>query len=909
MIPPTASQRQAGFDKIDEDLSFLMSALGDVLHSLGRENLAHHLPWNEGIPAHPSLCGEMPLPDGTGQGFSIAFQLLNLVEENAAGFFRAQREATRGLTAERGLWAATLQKLKSDGATEEEIGRILASVRVEPVLTAHPTEAKRLPVLEQHRLLYQLLARINAANGIPARTRLREEVMTVLERLWRTGETHLRRPTVADERRNLLYYLTRVFPTVLRDLDARLAEALDALGFDARRMLTSYGFPRLSFGTWVGGDRDGHPFVTAEVTSETFAELRAGAQGVLLEKLLALQEVLTLSPEEQAPPAFLFERFGPLPEERDSREPWRWFVQVIIERLGTQSAAHPAYGSPEELIADLEILAKGLESIGAERLAWRDVCPVRRVVEVFGFHLARLDIRQNSRFHRLALGQILDAAGLPGRAFAHEWTPEERREFLERELYSSRPFLPPGQSPDGEEARTVLACYAVVAEEIRKHGWAGLGSFIVSMTTGPEDLFTVFLLAREAGLCRYSNGVLACALPVVPLFETLDDLRAAEAILATTLDHPATQATLEWQKEREHSERPLQQVMVGYSDSCKDAGILASAWGLHQAQRDLAALAGRRGLEICFFHGRGGTVSRGAGPTHRFLEALPEGSLGGALRVTEQGETVAQKFANLETACFNLELLLAGVAGAWSKSRQTTPAPQAHEHFFPLMDALAEKSQETYRAFLRRPGFLEFYRQATPIDALELCQIGSRPARRTGAASLEDLRAIPWVFSWNQCRFYLPGWYGVGTALMSLAPDERHELARILPQWPFANYALTNIEASVASSEANLMALYAGLVQNPSLREEFLQLALDERQRTLAALEEIYGAPLEERRPRLAKTLTLRAEALRTLHIEQVRLLRQWRTAREADTERADELRPLLTLSIHAIASGLRTTG
>jgi phosphoenolpyruvate carboxylase len=747
------------------------------------------------------------------------------------------------------------------------------------------------------------------------RERLRRDLRAALERLWRTGETHLRRPKISDERRNLLYYLTEVFPRALPGLDARLEEALDRAGWSARPLWDSLRVPQLRFGTWVGGDRDGHPFVTAEVTAESLRELRQGAFKVLLHKLEKLRQIMTISGTLQPPPASLLARFGCPADDAPDPEPWRHFVERIIERLQrtAEESVLPAegYASPADLQEDLAALVAGLQEVGAKRLARRDVRPIQRAVDVFGFHLAALDIRQNSRFHRLALGQLMDAAGLPGQAFAHEWDEDQRRAFLEEELRSPRPFLPPGQQNAGEESAAVLACYRVLVDHLQKHGPAGLGSLIVSMTTGVSDLLTVYVLAREAGLCRLTEDGLACALAVVPLFETLADLEACPRILGEFLDHPVTRASLLWQKTSREPSRPLeQQVMVGYSDSCKDAGILASQWGLHRAQKQLSRLGAARDLSICFFHGRGGTVSRGAGPTHRFLEALPHGALGGSIRLTEQGETVAQKFANLETATFNLELLLAGVAKTTWAHRQATGATSlSEEEGTPLMIRLAAISQEHYRKFLHDPDFMTFYRQATPIDALEHCQIGSRPARRTGAATLEDLRAIPWVFSWNQSRFYLPGWFGVGSALSACSDEEIALLTRLVREWPFANYAFTNIEASVASSDAELMSLYSQLVLEKEVREKFLGQALEERERTTAGLEKLYGAPFAVRRPRMAKTLALRAEALRILHEQQVDLLRRWRLARAGESAEAQSLMPALTLSVNAIASGLRTTG
>jgi len=399
-------------------------------------------------------------------------------------------------------------------------------------------------------------------------------------------------------------------------------------------------------------------------------------------------------------------------------------------------------------------------------------------------------------------------------------------------------------------------------------------------------------------------------LPVVPLFETLDDLEAAPAILGAFLEEPMTRRSLDflawnWGRER----LPVsQQVMVGYSDSNKDSGIFASQWGLQNAQSRLARLGRAAGVRIKFFHGRGGTVSRGAGPTHRFLEALPDHSLCGEIRLTEQGETIAQKFGNIVTAAYNLELLVAGVS-ATTIEHELNPPPQQSPHA-PLLERLSRSSQRRYRELLDAEGFLTFYRQATPIDALEHSSIGSRPSRRTGQPSLADLRAIPWVFSWSQARFYVPGWFGAGSGLKELSEAELAEIRGRIRTWPFLYYFLTNIESSIASTDPDLMRAYAGLVEDPSIRARFLKIIFDEWNLTREMLEKLRGAPMADRRPRMLKTLGLRAEALRVLHLQEIHLLKKWRGLKNAGDEAgADAMLPDLLLSINAIASGLRTTG
>ncbi|MCE9611091.1 MAG: phosphoenolpyruvate carboxylase [Chthoniobacter sp.] len=912
-----------GFEKIDRDLRFLVECLGEVLTELGLGPLAQHLPWfGPGAKAEDAEA----LPPQLGLVYSIAFQLLNMVEENTAAAMRSLRETSEGLTAERGLWGDQLRRLKAAGFTPEEIADAFRHVRVEPVLTAHPTEAKRLAVLEQHRALFALIDARESGSPTPsAQTLLREQTKAALERLWRTGEILLEKPSLADERRNVLHYLRDVFPAVLPELDARLRLAWQDAGFDPA-LLHGATLPAVRFGTWVGGDRDGHPGVTAEVTAETLERLRANALVLLHRQLSALVGKLSLSAWMQPPPTALVELREKIAASlgdtgrailaQNAGEPWRQFGELLLARLPVEIAPHQLaqiragsglYQHAEELAADLRALHDSLTAVGATRLAESDVAPVLRALDVFGFHIAQLDIRQNSAFHAKALTQLMGAAGIDGSQW-EDWSETERLRFLEKELQSPRPFLH-GSVSAGPEADAVLGCYRVLAAHIARCGADGIGALIVSMTRRLSDLLVVYVLAREAGLTRMLREGLVCMLPVVPLFETLSDLEAGPAILQSFLDEPMTRRSLDflaWNWGRE--KRPLsQQVMVGYSDSNKDSGIFASQWGLQKAQSRLAQLGRDAGVRIRFFHGRGGTVSRGAGPTHRFLEALPPGSLGGDIRLTEQGETIAQKFGNLPTATFNLELLVAGVTGTTLRHERAGIGLPA---LAPVLEKLLHSSQQAYRRLLDTPDFLTFYRQATPIDALEHSRIGSRPARRTGQPSLADLRAIPWVFSWSQARFYVPGWFGAGSGLSALNDDELAALAGQMRAWPFLHYVLTNIESSIASSDLELMHAYAGLVGDEALRARFMALILAEWRLTKTMLEKLRGVPMTERRPRMLKTLQLRAEALRVLHLQEIAMLRRWRALRAAGDEPAAEaLLPDLLLSINAIASGLRTTG
>jgi phosphoenolpyruvate carboxylase len=899
-----------GFEKIHEDLSFLMHCFREVLEELGETELAQSLPWISEVKVSSE-----PNPR-LSQVYSIAFQLLNMVEENVAAQVRRSRESDLGLASEPGLWADQLEKVKAAGFSASQIAAQLPSIRVEPVLTAHPTEAKRLAVLDQHRALYYLLVqRENQMYTPHEQIAIRDEIKVTLERLWRTGEVHRTKPIVAEERRNVVHYLRDVFPIVLRDVDLRLRQSWTEAGFESDAFDSPDQFPRIRFGTWVGGDRDGHPLVTAQVTRETFFELRQAAIQTLINAMDRVVEQLTLSGNDQVAPPHLVEGIERLTTETSigierllfREEPWRQFAFLIQKKL-QQTLQDKGYRSAADLRSDLILLSSALDAVGAVRIGRTEVWPVIRIVDVFGFHGAVLDIRQNSQFHDQAIAQLLTAAGIPVPKPYPEQTQEERLPLLLAELNSRRPFLAPDASV-GPEADAVLSCYRVLKEYRDRFGLRGIGSLIVSMTRGVADLFAIYLFAREVGLWRETPEGPASEIHVVPLFETIEDLEAAPAIVTEYLQHPFVRRSVHLQADIRGSEYPVQQIMLGYSDSNKDSGLLTSQWALHCAQKEITKVADAAGIQVRYFHGRGGTISRGAGPTHRFLEALPHQTIRGDIRLTEQGETIAQKYANRITAAYNLEILLAGVAGITLRQKnEPEPADRINE----IASELSDASRAAYRNLLGHPKFLDFFRTATPIDALELSSIGSRPSRRTGRQTLTDLRAIPWVFSWTQSRYYLPGWFGIGTALQAMTQDAAKlelllELGRTSS---FLRFVLTNAETNICSAELSLMELYASLCPDDKGVKNVYSVIKEEFILTHKLLSHVLGGASADRRPRFSKTLQIRADGLLALHVQQVGLLRTWRQAMAAGAAAdADRLFADVMVSINAIASGLRTTG
>ena len=889
-----------GFQALEDELREVTNTLSNSL-PLPSDSI-NRLPWindSSTLEKNPADAAE------AAQLASLAFEILNIVEERVAWRFRAIRRAEYGPETIRGLWPGVIARMKEAGLTEDQAIEAFQKVEVEPVLTAHPTEAKRPLVREKYLAIYNRLAEWEDAQSDPLREkRVRDSLRAEFESLWHTGEIFVERPTISDERRNALYYLREVFPEVVIRLNRSLEVAWEAAGWSVDKLRAAQAYPRIRFANWIGGDRDGHPFVTPEVTANTFAEMRYQALRLQRRWCRKAAESLTASKPFVKVPDALEEGITRLIEElgetgsniakRNEAERWRCWLYLLREKLERSMAEKPGgYEVSEEYAEDLELARWTLCEAGAKLAAKEWVEPLILLNEVFGFHLARLDIRNNSATHDAAIAAILTTAGIAdGETFA-DWPEEKRVSFLLDELKNKRPLLSiNGELP--EDGETVLGYLRVVAEQEKTRGSESLGQLIISMTRQVSDLLAMHLFAREAGLADYVDGMWRSRLPVSPLFETGDDLAAASGILG------------EYRDLMVGGSDTIQPAMVGYSDSNKDAGVFASQWGIHRAQKEMAESLASRNFEPQFFHGRGGTIGRGAGPTQWFLRALPPGCLTGPVRLTEQGEVLPRKYSHEGNAHYHLELLMAGVSEAVAMQDKRTGVP---EEFHSTLDALSDASSEAYRALLTSDDFLTFHRSATPIDALETGVFGSRPARRTGKPSLKDLRAIPWVFSWTQSRFYLPGWFGVGSGLENLQKNDPATYAKLKESFStiaFLRYVFTNVETSLMSANLELMENYGALCEDPALRERVLDTVRQEFQRTREQVGAFLGGDFAKRRPRMNKTLALREAPLKKLHLQQIELLRDWRAD---DRPMEGETFLALQLTVNAISSGLKETG
>ena len=912
---------QEKLPKVYDDLEYLLTCLKEVMIESGEPELANDIPWiSDNTAFQHKTFTEKHL-----QLYSTCFQLLNIVEVNGAVQNRRKREDEHSMANINGLWSYNLKLLKEKGVKPEEIVKQLHHIHVEPVLTAHPTEAKRTVMLEHLRNLYLLVVRReNTMYSKMEQEQNRKNIKIALHRIWRTSDIYTEKPDVSSELDNITHYLTQVFPEVIKLHDRRLIQAWQEAGFDQQLIRNADSFPKITFGNWVGGDRDGHPLVTSDVTRKTLFKLREKAFEVVRNELLELQRNLSfnvtinqLSSEFQKRYAHLYQE---IKEYRDNfkalykTEVFKQFVDFLLVKIpvsigrGKLSEDEISYCLPAELIADLYLLKRNLIQFGAAEIAYTDMNDAIRVVSTFGFHLAKLDIRQNSRFNELALSQLMNAAQLDGEAFL-EFDLNKRIEFINSELNSSRPFTLAGTVLESE-ANASIEAYRVIYEHIKKYSEAAIGSLIVSMTRNISDLLVVYLLEREAGLMLKTSMGMASQIPVVPLFETIDDLVESPEILDAFLSHPVTINSLKLQQKSSGSDEMVQQVMIGYSDSNKDGGIFASQWYLHEAQSKLLEIGRKHNVKIRFFHGKGGSISRGAGPTHWFLRALPPGAVNGDVRLTEQGETIERKYANKINAVYNIEMLTAGTLAATLLTQNSTN----YKHkLSEELHYLANESMIVYKKLTQKPGFIQFYEKATPIDAIEQSKIGSRPSRRTGTRSLSDLRAIPWVFSWSQCRFNITGWYGVGTTLEKMLdkePEKFERLRKAVLTDPFIRYVLTNIDSSLASSDEQIFRLYASLANDVPEAEEITEILTCELNKTRKMIDVLLNKPLVSRRQNHYYSTLLRSEAMDSLHKQQVYLLKKWRNFTiERNQPEADKILIELLRCVNAIAGAIGFTG
>ena len=855
----------------------------------------------------------LPLPEARGvvKAFASYFALINLAEEEERVFVLRQREreASKQQRPMDETTGAALRALQEQGSSPEDLQRVLDRLLIMPVFTAHPTEAQRRTVLTKLHRLAGLLHQLDFESPTPderaaALERLREELAS----LWETEETRAYRPGVLDEVRNGLYYFETTLFDLAPEIEERLRRAL-------RETFPGHAFqvPHfLRFGSWIGGDRDGNPNVDTKATEAALREHQVMALRLYLRALDRMHGHLSVAHDENEDEdgefkeslradALVFPEEARRAEDRYRRQPYRQKLAFVYRKLqGTlEAAARPwradhrpqpgAYADATEFLLDLRVLQRSLRRRAGRRLAEGGLGTLIAQAEIFGFHLASLDLRQHAERHAGALAEIFGRTGL-GEAWA-DADDARRAELLTAELLSPRPLT--GRLDFSKATNETLELFRLVRRAHDRVGPASIETYVVSMTRGAADILSVLLMARDAGI--------EDALDVVPLFETVADLHQAPLTMERLFLNPAYARHLE--------RRPTgQTIMIGYSDSNKDAGYVAANWELQLAQRALAALSARRGVNLTLFHGRGGSVGRGGGPTNRAILAQPQESVGGRLRFTEQGETITARYSNKQLARRHLEQLLHAVL--WTTGKRPVSSPSRGGAWEAAMSAMAPLSEAAYRALVEKEEGLAYFRSATPVAEIGRLNIGSRPAHRGGAPTLQSLRAIPWVFAWTQSRVTLPGWYGFGEALEGWAgsDDQRWEtLGHMYREWPFFRTLVDNCQVSLRKGDLRIAEVYASLAEEP-VRTRVFSLIQAEHQRTATALCRLTGQrDLLDLFPWLQRSIRVRNPYIDPMNYVQVALLRRLRARPEAPD--AEALRDVVLLSVNGIAAGLRNTG
>ncbi|WP_315918191.1 phosphoenolpyruvate carboxylase [Mesorhizobium sp. SP-1A] len=843
------------------------------------------------------------------QATGIWFQLVAIANELLAMRSRRETEQVGGAVEVVGSFANVVHEMATEGYPIEQMQATLASLCVGPTMTAHPTEAKRVTVLEIHRRIYRKLTELEQLRWAPReRDHLMDDLKTEIELLWMTGELRLERPTVEREIAWGLHFFREVIFEATPKLYDSLEDAL-ARHYPGRELAVP-SFMR--FASWIGGDRDGNPNVTAKVTAYALAECRKAVVGWYISQVRRLVTVLSVSanvvdiPEEFTRVlARALHRAGTSSEivARNLDEPLRQFAAAMLERLRAmrgEGSARP-YRRSDAFRADLRALEDVLCALGGSSVARRFVRPLRQQVETFGFRTVALDIRQNSTVVNRVLAELFklsdgEAAPQPD---TRQWS-----ERIRAGLGSGEQIEPDAQALS-EEARELLDLFGVIRDASDGLNGGAIGAFILSMTRSADDLLAVYLLAQYSGLATALDGSGTVRLRVVPLFETIADLRAAPDILDQVLSVSIVRRSV-----RDFGNQ--QEVMLGYSDSNKDGGFLASNWELSKAQRRIAELGQRRKLRISFFHGRGGSVSRGGAPTGRAIAAQPAGTIGGSMRVTEQGEVVSSKFANRGTGLYQLEILAASVLAHSVKSPNEAELKDNPE-FSEALEALTGMSQASYSGLVNEPGFIDYFNQASPVEELALLKIGSRPARRFGARDIADLRAIPWVFAWTQNRHLLTNWYGIGSALNSFV-NVRGEagldvLRQMFERSRFFRLVVDEVDKGLYQSDMEIGKLYAGLVKDRETGDRIFNKIAAEYALTRKMIGEVNGGlKLSERFPAFKRHFDRIRPQMDSIHRLQVQLLQEVRAQTDTTAKPKRAVNALL-LSINCISSGLGWTG
>ena len=864
------------------------------------------------------------------RAFSTYFSLINIAEESYQHHQR--RKQLRHLSDNAPLWTGsfdtTLRELRAQGITPEQLQTLLDQLAYIPVITAHPTEAKRRTIMDAQRRIFLSNEQLNDTRlNKVERTELVDELKSQIQILWKTDEVRSARPRVKDEiNYGLAYFnecLFNAVPNTYRNFE-KAAVRVCGKAMDGKAKITIPSF--LRFGSWIGGDRDGNPNVKPETTAMA---VRLQSQTVLLEylnRIPHLIELLTHSDKFCTPSqamkdslerdkAFTEHAFFDKPEKY-LHEPYRRKLSIMRYRLERNLVAvkdellkrntrpetniEDRYNSESEFLQDLKTIYDSLISHGDERIANGKLKDLIRLVETFGFYCLRLDVRQESTRHSEAVAELFKQIDID-----YPTLDESQRLAALEKAIKDPTGIDPLHMGLAEPTQETLEVFRVMSRMREEVSPKAFGSYVISMTHEASHVMEVMLMARLAGLADFQGDEVQCNIRIAPLFETIEDLEHIEPVMDRLLANKTYAKLLQ-------SNGNLQEVMLGYSDSCKDGGILASAWSLYEAQKRVTRLTNQHGVRCRLFHGRGGTVGRGGGPTHEAILSQPEGTVHGQIKFTEQGEVLSFKYSNEETAVYELTMGLTGLIKA--SANLVRPVEPDRKDYLAVMDQLADTGETAYRQLTdHTPGFLDYFYEATPVNEIGLLNIGSRPShRKKGDRTKSSVRAIAWVFGWAQSRHTLPAWFGIGSALEQWRqndPTRLAQLQKMYHEWPFFRALLSNTQMALFKGEPNIAREYASLCLDQDTGRRVYQIFQEEFTRTVTQVLHIAGTQkLLEENPVLELSLTRRNPYLDPLNYIQLTLLRRYRDESLTEEQRKNWLNPLLR-SINAIAGGMRNTG